>query len=49
MGTAATGPGYTTCKGCGAKLYPTSSGQFGVFMGHGQVKPIIGSVDLSAE
>jgi hypothetical protein len=24
-------PGYTTCKGCGAKLYLTSSGQLGVF------------------
>jgi hypothetical protein len=24
-------PGYTTCKGCGAKLCLTSSGQLGVF------------------
>jgi hypothetical protein len=24
-------PGYTTCKGCGPKLYLTSSGQVGVF------------------
>jgi len=24
-------PGYTTCEGCGAKLYLTSSGQVGVF------------------
>jgi hypothetical protein len=24
-------PGYTTCKGCGAKLFLTLSGQLGVF------------------
>jgi len=24
-------PGYTTCKGCGAKPYLTPSGQLGVF------------------
>jgi hypothetical protein len=26
-----TQPGYTTCEGCGAKLYLTSSGQVGLF------------------
>jgi hypothetical protein len=24
-------PDYTTCRGCGARLYLTSSGQLGVF------------------
>ena len=28
-------PSYTTCAGCGAKLYLTSSGQLGVFPGEG--------------
>jgi hypothetical protein len=28
-------PGYTTCKGCGAKLHLTSTGQLGVFAREG--------------